>query len=66
MTQGKLWPSPSTTPAETTATHRWIGVASADHVAIGRAQGFMQVCHDKGSPLRRIKPGRAVISYSPA
>ncbi|MGO4907501.1 EVE domain-containing protein [Pseudorhodobacter sp. W20_MBD10_FR17] len=44
----------------------WIGVASADHVATGRAQGFMQVCHGKGGPLRRINGGDGVIYYSPA
>lgn len=44
----------------------WVGVASADHVAIGRAQGFMQVCHGKGGPLRRIRPRDGVIYYSPA
>ena len=43
----------------------WIGVASADHVALGRADGFMQVCHGKAAPLRRIKPGDGVIYYSP-
>jgi EVE domain len=43
----------------------WIGVASADHVARGRADGFMQVCHGKAAPLNRIKPGDGVIYYSP-
>src|SRR5512143_485614 len=43
----------------------WIAVASAEHVRIGRAQGFMQVCHGKGSPLRRISPGDHVAYYSP-
>jgi hypothetical protein len=44
----------------------WIAVASADHVAIGRREGIMQVCHGKGGPLRRIRPGDAVAYYSPA
>lgn len=44
----------------------WIGVASADHVATGRAHGFMQVCHGKGGPLRRINGGDGVVYYSPA
>ena len=44
----------------------WIGVASADHVALGRAEGFMQVCHGKAGPLGRIKPGDGVIYYSPS
>jgi hypothetical protein len=43
----------------------WIGVASADHVARGQAAGFMQVCHGKAAPLRRIKPGDGVVYYSP-
>ena len=44
----------------------WIAVASADHVARGRAGGFMQVCHGKSGPLSRIKPGDDVIYYSPS
>lgn len=44
----------------------WLAVASADHVARGRAGGFMQVCHGKGGPLRRLKPGDGVIYYSPS
>lgn len=43
----------------------WIGVASADHVALGRAGDFMQVCHGKAAPLNRIKPNDGVIYYSP-
>ena len=43
----------------------WIAVASANHVAIGRAEGFMQVNHGKASPLRRIRPGGLVAYYSP-
>lgn len=43
----------------------WIAVASANHVAIGRAAGFMQVNHGKSAPLRRIKPGDIVAYYSP-
>lgn len=44
----------------------WIGVASADHVARGRAGGFMQVCHGKSGPLSRIRPGDDIIYYSPS
>ena len=44
----------------------WVGVASADHVAIGQAGSFMQVCHGKAAPLRRISPGEGVAYYSPA
>ncbi len=43
----------------------WIAVASAEHVRIGRSQGFMQVCHGKAAPLRRIAPGDGVAYYSP-
>jgi hypothetical protein len=43
----------------------WIAVASAEHVRIGRAAGFMQVCHGKAAPLRRIHPGDRVAYYSP-
>ena len=43
----------------------WIAVASAEHVRLGGAVGFMQVCHGKSSPLRRITPGDRVAYYSP-
>ncbi len=43
----------------------WIAVASAEHVARGIAGGFMQVCHGKAGPLRRVKPGDRVAYYSP-
>jgi hypothetical protein len=43
----------------------WIAVASAEHVANGIALGIMQVCHGKGGPLRRVRPGDRVIYYSP-
>jgi hypothetical protein len=43
----------------------WIAVASAGHVRIGRTAGFMQVCHGKAGPLRRIHPGDRVAYYSP-
>ena len=46
-------------------TKAWIAVASAEHVRQGRANGFMQVCHGKAAPLRRIHPGDYVIYYSP-
>ena len=47
-------------------TRAWIAVASAEHVRLGRAAGFMQVCHGKAGPLGRIHPGDAVIYYSPS
>jgi hypothetical protein len=44
----------------------WLAIASTDHVQRGRAEGFMQVCHGKSAPLRRLKRGDGVIYYSPA
>lgn len=43
----------------------WVAVASAEHVAVGRAQGFMQVGHGKGAPLRRLHAGDRIAYYSP-
>ena len=43
----------------------WVAVASAEHVALGRAEGFMQVHHGKLGALRRIHPGDRVVYYSP-
>jgi hypothetical protein len=50
-------------PAEKRA---WIAVASAEHVRLGRAGGFMQVGHGKLTPLRRLQPGDRVVYYSPS
>ena len=44
----------------------WLAVASAEHVRIGRRDGFMQVNHGKAAPLRRIKPGDGIVYYSPS
>lgn len=46
-------------------TGYWIAVACAEHVQRGRAGGFMQVCHGKAAPLRRIGPDDWIIYYSP-
>ncbi len=46
-------------------SNNWIAVASAEHVRRGRAGGFMQVCHGKAAPLRRVKPGDRIAYYSP-
>lgn len=43
----------------------FLAVASAEHVERGRAGGFMQVCHGKCGPLRRVRPGDRVVYYSP-
>ena len=54
----------------------WIAVASAEHARRGRdgqqptgrgmGVGYMQVCHGKCAPLRRVLPGDRVAYYSPA
>jgi hypothetical protein len=46
--------------------NNWIAIASAEHVRLGRKQGFMQVCHGKAGPLRRIAPGDGIAYYSPS
>ena len=43
----------------------WVAVASAEHVSLGRAQGFMQVNHGKPAPLRRLRGGDRIVYYSP-
>lgn len=43
----------------------WIAVACAEHVSRGRQGGFMQVCHGKAGPLKRVLPGSRVAYYSP-
>jgi hypothetical protein len=48
------------------ARKNWIVVASADHVSRGRTGGFMQACHGKAAPLRRIRPGDVILAYSPS
>jgi hypothetical protein len=48
-----------------TQPRNWIATASADHVRIGRELGFMQVCHGKAGPLRRIAAGDRIAYYSP-
>lgn len=43
----------------------WITVVSKDHAMRGVAGGFMQACHGKEAPLKRMKPNDQVIFYSP-
>jgi hypothetical protein len=43
----------------------WIGVAAANHIARGKAGGFMQVNHGKEAPLKRLRPGDIIAYYSP-
>ena len=56
--------------AATALTPRcWIAVACAEHAQRGRDHapvGFMQVCHGKGGPLRRLNPGDVVVYYAPS
>ena len=44
----------------------WIAVACAEHVARGVAGGFMQVCHGKAAPLRRLSAGDRLAYYAPS
>lgn len=43
----------------------WLAIACASHVRIGVDKGFMQVCHGKLAPLKRIQAGDCIIYYSP-
>lgn len=47
----------------------WIAVASAEHARRGGGgegdTGYMQVCHGKLAPLRRVQPGDRVAYYAP-
>jgi hypothetical protein len=54
---------------KTTARKNWIAVASAEHARRGCEEpghGFMQVCHGKCAPLKRVQPGDRVAYYAPA
>lgn len=47
----------------------WIAVACAEHALRGRDHqplGFMQVCHGKQAPLKRLRPGDVVVYYAPS
>lgn len=46
-------------------TRYWIGVASKEHVSLGVAGGFSQLCHGKALPLKRMSVGDWLIYYSP-
>ena len=48
--------------------NNWIAVASAEHARRGcatPARGYMQVCHGKCAPLKRVLPGDRVVYYAP-
>jgi len=52
-----------------TVPRHWIAVASAEHALIGRDHapvGFMQVCHGRCAPLKRLRAGDVVAYYAPA
>ncbi len=55
---------PTVPSAPTKPVNCWVAVASAEHVAVGRACGFMQVGHGKGAPLKRLHAGDRVAYYS--
>lgn len=43
----------------------WLGVVSKEYVMRGVAGGFVQVCHGKGAPLKRMRAGDGFVYYSP-
>jgi hypothetical protein len=43
----------------------WIVVAAAEHVRRGLSGGFVQACHGKAGPFKRMKPGDGIVCYSP-
>lgn len=47
------------------AVRYFVGVASKNHIEIGCAGGFCQLCHGKSAPLKRMKQGDRIIYYSP-
>lgn len=54
---------------KSTPRNNWIAVASAEHARRGCEEpghGFMQVCHGKCAPLKRVQPGDRVAYYAPA
>jgi hypothetical protein len=43
----------------------WMVVAAVEHVRRGVTGGFVQACHGKAGPLKRMKPGDGIVCYSP-
>lgn len=43
----------------------WIAVVTKDHTEMGVTGGFIQVCHGKQRPLKRMQTNDWVIVYSP-
>lgn len=46
-------------------TSYWLTVVSRDHVQMGLAGGFIQVCHGRRAPMARVKAGDEFVCYSP-
>ncbi|PZX94061.1 EVE domain-containing protein [Flavobacterium aquariorum] len=42
----------------------WIAAISKEHTSRGVAGGFIQVCHGKEAPLKRMKKGDYLLIYS--
>lgn len=64
--QSALWAEAA--PTSAAPRGNWIAVACADHARRGCAEpgaGFMQVCHGKVAPLRRMQAGDRVAYYAP-
>jgi predicted RNA-binding protein len=45
-------------------TKYWIAAVSKEHTMRGVAGSFMQVCHGKQAPLKRMKKGDYLLVYS--
>lgn len=56
---------PVTTRTKDSTLRYWLCIASKDHVALGVAGGFCQLCHGKKAPLRRMERGDYILYYSP-
>ncbi len=44
----------------------WVSVVSKEHALRGIEGGFMQACHGKAAPLKRMKAGDWFMFYCPA
>ncbi len=42
----------------------WVAAISKEHILRGVADSFIQVCHGKEGPLKRMQPGDMIIVYS--
>lgn len=45
-------------------TKYWVAAISKEHAMKGTVGGFIQVCHGKQSPLKRMKKGDYLLIYS--